>query len=123
MAVNLPYSIEAEREVLGAMMVSRDALINSVIRLSEDDFYDNDHKLVFSTIKNVYDRGINVDVVTVVEQLTLNNTFDTLNDKEVVYDLVENVVTPSNVEEYIRIIQDKKTLRELVKLADNVCNR
>ena len=123
MAVNLPFSLEAEKEVLGAMMVSRDALINSVVRLSEDDFYDNDHKLVFSTIKNVYERGINVDVVTVVEQLTLNNTLETLNDKELVYDLVENVVTPSNVEEYIRIIQDKKTLRELVKLADNVCNK
>ena len=66
MAVNLPYSLEAEKEVLGAMLVSRDALINIVVRLSENDFYDNDHKLVFSTIKNVYERGINVDVVTVV---------------------------------------------------------
>jgi len=120
---NLPFSIEAEREVLGAMMVSRDALLNGISRLSEDDFYDNDHKLVFATIKNVKDRGLDVNIVTVVEQFTLNNTFDTLSDKELVYELVENVVAPSNIEEHIRIIQDKTTLRKLVTIASNVSER
>ena len=120
---NLPYSMEAEREVLGAMMNNKTSLLNGVARLSEEDFYDNDHKLIFSTIKNVHDKGNNVDVITVVEQLHLNNTFNSLSDKELVYDLSENVVSPSNIEEYIRIIQDKTTLRNLVKLADNVCNK
>ena len=70
---NLPYSLEAEREVLGAMMRNRNALLNGVARLSEDDFFEADHKLIFSTIKNVHARGSIVDVVTVVEQLNLNN--------------------------------------------------
>ena len=120
---NLPYSNEAEKAVLGAMLVSRDALLNSVVRLSEEDFYVNDHKLIYDTIKNVYNKGIDVDIVTVVEQFNLNNTFDQLSDKELIYDLVENVVSPSNIEEYIRIIQDKTTLRKLVSLASDVSTK
>lgn len=121
---NLPYSLEAEKAVLGAMLVSRDALLNSVVRLSIDDFYDNDHKLIFDTIKTVYNKGVNVDAVTVIEQLVLNNTLNDLSNKEdTVYDLIINVVAVSNVEEYIRIIQDKTTLRRLVELAQDVSEK
>ena len=120
---NLPYSLDAEKAVLGSMLVSKEALLNSVVRLSEEDFYVPDHKLIFDTIKSVYNKGVDVDIVTVVEQFTLNNTFDQLSDKDLVYDLVENVVSPSNVEEYIRIIQDKTILRKLVVLADDVSKK
>lgn len=119
----LPYSLDAEKAVLGAMLVSVDALVNS-IRLSVDDFYDNDHKLIFDTVKTLYNKGVTVDVVTVIEQMVLNNTLSQLSNKEdTVYDLVLNVVSASNVEEYIRIIQDKTTLRNLVILAEDVANK
>ena len=121
---NLPHSLDAERAVLGAMLVSRDALLNSVVRLSIDDFYEEDHKLIFDTIRTVYNKGSNVDAVTVIEQFVLNNTLNQLSNREdTVYDLVLNVVSASNVEEYIRIIQDKTTLRKLVLLAEDVANK
>ena len=120
---NLPYSMEAEKEVLGSMMVSKDALLNSVVRLSEEDFYVPDHKLVFNAIKSVYDKGVEVDVVSVVEQFTLNNSFNQLSDKEIIYDLTENVVSPSNIEEHIRILQDKSVLRKLVDMATDICKK
>ena len=121
---NLPYSLEAEKAVLGAMLVSRDALLNSVVRLSIEDFYEEDHKLIFDVIRTVYNKGMNVDAVTVIEQFVLNNTLNQLTNKEeTVYDLVMNVVSASNVEEYIRIIQDKTTLRKIVQLAENVTKK
>ena len=91
---NLPYSLEAERAVLGAMLLSRDALLNSVVRLNVEDYYVEDHKLLFDTIRTVYNKNMNVDVVTVIEQLTLNNTLNQLSNKEeTVYDLIINVVS------------------------------
>jgi len=121
---NLPYSLEAERAVLGAMLVSKDALLNSVVRLGLEDFYVEDHKLIFDAIKNVYNKGVAVDAVTVIEQFILNNTLNQLSNKEdTIYDLVLNMVSASNVEEYIRIIQDKTTLRRLVNLANDICNK
>jgi len=121
---DLPYSLEAERAILGAMLVSRDALLNSVVRLSIEDFYVEDHKLIFDNIKTLYNKGVNVDVVTVIEQFILNNTLNQLSNKEeTVYDLIINVVSASNVEDYIRIIQDKTTLRKLVILATEVTTK
>ena len=120
----MPYSLEAERAVLGAMLVSKDALMNCALRLSVDDFYVEDHKMIFEMISEVYKKGVNVDAVTVIEQFILTNTLDRLSNKEdTVYDLVLNVVSASNAEEYIRIMQDKTTLRRLVKLAEDVTNK
>ena len=121
---NLPHSLDAERAVLGAMMVSRDALLNNVVRLNVEDFYDPDHKLIFDAIKSLYGKEINVDSITVVEYLSTSNTLNHLTNREdTVYDLVINVVSASNSEEYTRIIQDKSTLRKLVKLAEDVSKR
>ncbi len=119
----VPYSVEAEREVLGSMLISKEALLNSVVRLSSEDFYVSDHKLIFNTIKSMYDRGVSIDPVFVVEQLMLNNDINQLEDKNVVMNLVEGVVAPSNIEAHIRILQDKTTLRRLVGLANEVVNK
>ena len=119
----LPHSIEAERAVLSALIASKDALPN-IVRLSIDDFYIEDHKLIFDAIKSVYDKGEGVDAVTVIEYFVLNNRLDQLSDKEqTIYDLVINVVSASNVEDYIRILQDKTTLRKLVMLSNNISNK
>ena len=117
----LPYSLEAEKAILGAMLVSKDALLNCVFRLNIDDFYIDDHKLIFDTIRTVYTKGLNVDAITVIEQFVLNNTLNQLSNKEqTVYDLIMNVVSASNVEEYLNIMRDKTTLRRLVELAHSV---
>lgn len=120
----MPYSLEAEKAVLGAMLLSREALLNSVSILTVDDFYDNDNKLIFDAINSVYNKEMNVDAVTVIEHFVLNNTLNQLSNKEeTVYDLILNVVSVSNVEDYVRIIQDKTILRRLVELAEDVTKK
>lgn len=120
---NLPHSLEAERAILGAMLISKDALPN-IVRLSIDDFYIDDHKLIFDAIKTIYDKGEGVDAVTVVDHFISNNMIDRLSEKEqTIYDLIINVVSASNIEDYIRILQDKTTLRKLVVLANEVSTK
>lgn len=120
---NLPHSIEAERAILGAMLISKDAIPN-IVRLSVEDFYIEDHKLIFDAIKTIYDKGEGVDAVTVVDHFISNNMIDQLSEKEqTIYDLIINVVSASNIEDYIRILQDKTTLRKLVILANDVSTK
>ena len=120
---DLPHSLEAERAVLSAMLASPDALLN-VVRLKLEDFYDDDHKLIFDAIKNTYNKSGKADAVTVIEHMILSNTLNQLSNKEeTIYDLVINVVSASNVEEYIRIVQDKTTLRKLVMMANEIANK
>lgn len=123
MASNKPSSISAEKAVLGAMMLSKEALYNSIARLNEDDFYLNDHKVIFSVIKDVHKKAIDVDTITVAEQFVLDGKINSISDPNYIYELVENVVSPSNIENYIRILQDKTLLRKLVELSDGVANK
>lgn len=116
----LPYSYEAEKAVLGAMLISKEALAQIAI-LSEDDFFVPDHKLIFSVIKSVHDKKLEVNVITVVEQFTNNNMLGLLEDKELIFELGENVVSVSSIEDYVKIIKDKTILRKLVILAEQVC--
>ncbi len=68
----LPFSVEAERAVLGGIMLKNDAwdLVASVVL--EEDFYKKEHKLIFKTIKNLQDLGKPVDLITVQEALEGN---------------------------------------------------
>ena len=105
--VEQPFSLQAERAVLGSMMLSKDAVYEAIARLTEDDFYLRDHKIIFNAIKNTHIRGINVDIVTVVDQLMLDNKLQELSDANYIYSILDDVITPSTVEQYIRIVQDK----------------
>ena len=118
-----PFSLQAERAVLGSMMMSKDAVYEGVSRLTEDDFYLRDHKIIFNAIKSTHERGLEVDIVNVVDQLTLNNTMKDLSDPGYVYTILDDVITPSTVDQYIRIVQDRTVLRELVNLSDEIANK
>ena len=120
--VEQPYSLQAERAVLGSMMLSKDAVYEGIARLTEEDFYLRDHKIIFNAIKNTHIRGMDVDIVTVVDQLMLDNKLQELSDANYVYDILDDTITPSTVEQYIRIVQDKTILRYLVNLADTIAN-
>ena len=120
--VEQPYSSQAERAVLGSMMLSKDAVYEGVARLTEEDFYLRDHKIIFNAIKNTHIRGLEVDIVTVVDQLMLDNKLQELSDANYIYTILEDTITPSTIEQYIRIIQDKTILRYLVNLSDSIAN-
>lgn len=122
MMVEQPYSLQAERAVLGSMMLSKDAVYEGIARLTEDDFYLRDHKIIFTAIKNTHIRGLDVDIVTVVDQLMLDNKLQELSDANYIYAILDDTITPSTVEQYIRIVQDKTILRYLVNLADSIAN-
>lgn len=120
--VEQPYSLQAERAVLGSMMLSKDAVYEGVARLTDEDFYLRDHKIIFNAIKNTHIRGLEVDIVTVVDQLMLDNKLQELSDANYVYAILDDTITPSTVDQYIRIVQDKTILRYLVNLAGNIAN-
>ena len=77
---NLPYSVDAERAVLGGIMLKNDAwdLIAGVV--FEEDFYQAEHKLIFKTIKSLQDIGKPIDVITVQETLEGNGDLPFLVD-------------------------------------------
>ena len=97
-----PQSIEAEENVLGAMMVNPLVLPRTIELLSADMFYDPANAEIFSSIKTLFDSDRPVDIVTVSEDLNAKNKLKLVGGRSKVNDLAVNVVTTANAEYYAK---------------------
>ena len=115
-----PNDIAAEQAVLGSMLVDKDAVIKAIEMLKKDDFYREDHKIIYSAMLELYSRGEPIDFLTVNECLKLNNRLDQVGGQEYLSTLIDTVPTTSNIESYVKIVEEKATIRSLIKAANDV---
>ena len=117
-----PQNLEAEASVLGALMVS-EAAMNPVIldvRLSEEDFYRERHRIVFRAIKRLYERSEPVDALTVSEFLAQQGELAEVGGREAVSNLASTVPVPGNARHYARIVQQNSLLRRLLAASQEI---
>ncbi len=115
-----PHDVEAEQAVLGCMITDKDAVIAAVETLSEEDFYREDNKLIYKAIMNLYNRAEPIDIITLKSELSSIGKFDAVGGLEYLAELPEKVPTTSNVDKYIKIVEEKSTLRTLIKTANDI---
>lgn len=115
-----PNDTIAEQAVLGAMLVDKDAVISAVEILRPDDFYREDNKEIYATMFELYSLGKHVDSITVNNQLTLRGTIEKVGGTEYIAMLIDTVPTTSNIESYVRIVEEKSIIRKLIKAANNM---
>ncbi|HAV19696.1 MAG TPA: hypothetical protein DCX17_01555, partial [Firmicutes bacterium] len=122
MARPLPFNINAEKTVLGAMMIDEVALATCVGDLGEADFFDADrkHKIIFQAITALVKKHIAVDVQTVADELLNTKELDNIGGVDYLMELTQNVVSLSNMDFYVRILKDHRILRELLITMDSV---
>ena len=119
----LPFSVEAERAVLGGIMFKNDAWDLVAGLVLEEDFYQNEHKLIFKTIRNLQDSGKPIDFVTVIETLEGNGDLpelENLGGKNYIQLLGEETPTIANIESYAEIIKQRSNLRRLITTVDQI---
>ena len=117
-----PQNLEAEESVLGAMMVSESA-VDSVlvdIRLAEEDFYRNPHRLVFRAIRSLQESSSPVDALTVTEQLTQLGELAEAGGKETVSSLASSVPVAGNAAHYAKIVKANAMLRRLLAASQRI---
>jgi replicative DNA helicase len=122
MARPLPFNNNAEKTVLGAMMIDEVALATCVGDLGEADFFDADrkHKIIFQAITALVKKHIAVDVQTVADELLNTKELDNIGGVDYLMELTQNVVSLSNMDFYVRILKDHRILRELLITMDSV---
>jgi len=112
-----PQSIEAERSVLGAMLLSPDAVGAAVEILRDqpsDTFYVEAHQHIYEAALVLFQRNIPVDTTTVIEQLNRNGTLEAAGGGAYIADLTGAVPTSANVEYYARLVMEAALLRKLI---------
>lgn len=115
-----PNDIEAEQAVLGSLLTDKDAVISAIEVLKVDDFYREDNKAIYTAILNLYQNGEPVDIITLKSELIAEGTFEKIGGLEYLANLPEKVPTTANVQKYIKIVQEKSTLRQLINAANEI---
>lgn len=117
-----PNSIEAERAVLGAILLNNEVLIHATELVREDDFYRSGHAVLYKAMLSLEKRGEPIDIVTVVEELRAGNDLDKVGGASYVASLTNEVPSVAHARHYATIIRKLSTLRGLINTANDIAS-
>nr|WP_184844317.1 replicative DNA helicase [Kribbella solani] len=115
-----PQDLAAEQCVLGAMMLSKDAIADVIETLRGTDFYRPAHESVFDAITDLYARGEPADAITVAAELTKRGDMARIGGAPYVHTLVASVPLAANASYYSHIVREKAILRRLVEAGTKI---
>ncbi len=115
-----PHHAEAERSVLGSMLISHEAALLALELLHEEDFYDPAHREIFSAMAYLANQTRPVDLVTLDEELTRRGRLEGVGGLSYLIELSRFVPSAANISAYIRIVDEKSTLRKLIDASGEI---
>ena len=118
-----PHNEEAEKSVLGAAMLSKDALIDVIEIVKPDDFYSKMHKEIFAAIYDLYRNNKPVDMLTVCEELKKKGVLEMVGGRAYIALLSADVPSTTNAGEYAKIVTEKASMRQLIKTSEVITEK
>ncbi len=115
-----PHALDAERSVLGAVLIDADAIVKVADILSPESFYDKKHQLIFSAALELYEKKQSIDVVTLTEKLRKQKKLTDAGGSATIAKLSNILSTAANVEDYAKLVADAYTKRRLIKMAGEI---
>jgi replicative DNA helicase len=119
----LPHNLEAEKCVLGAILINNEAFNHAAEVIDAGDFFRDAHRRIFEKMVGLYERNEPVDLVTLKDELTRSNELDEVGGPAYIAGLTDGVPRSANVESYAKIVKEKATLRRLIQSATDVLAR
>lgn len=119
----LPHNLEAEKSVLGAILINNHAFNQAAEVLDAHDFFRDAHRRIFETMVGLTERSQPVDFVTLNDELTRGGAMEAVGGPAYVASLTDGVPRSANVEYYAKIVKEKSTLRRLIQSATDVLAR
>lgn len=115
-----PQAVDLERAVLGAMMLEKNAVTDTIDIISAESFYDPKHQYIFAAIKQLFGDSNPVDLLTVTNQLQKNGELEASGGAVYVSQLTNGVASSANTEYHARIISEKHIKRELIRMSAEI---
>ncbi len=116
----LPHNLEAERSVLGSILLHNDAFNAAAEVIDSKDFFRDAHRRIFDRMVKLVERGQAIDLVTLKEELARSGDLEEVGGPAYIAALVDGVPRSTNVDHYARIIKEKSTLRRLIYSANKI---
>ena len=115
-----PHDLDAEQSVLGAMLINPNAITAVAESLSAEDFYRDTHRLIYKAALTLYDKGQEVDVVTLSAQLERDGVLERAGGREFIHTLAEFVPAAANAAHYAGIVREQSVLRALIRVGNEI---
>ncbi|HMD19602.1 MAG TPA: replicative DNA helicase [Alloacidobacterium sp.] len=119
----LPASIDAERSILGAILLDNHSYNEAAEKLNADDFALDSHRRIFGRMAELIDAGRAVDIVTLAEELAKRKEVEAVGGVAYLASLTEGLPRRLSIEEYVRIVKDKSLLRQLINICSTAITR
>ena len=115
-----PHSIEAEQSVLGSMLIDQDSWDKVAELVTDNDFYNRSHQIIFRAITRLLNRSDPIDLITVSEELEKHDELDDAGGFAYLGELAKNTPSSANVVSYAQIISERAITRELIGVAHEI---
>ena len=116
----MPQEINAEQAVLGSMFISKYALQKAVESLNKDLFYLDSHAKIFTVLSDLAEQGKPIDITTVTAELDKRKLLKQIGDVDYLTEVITSVASAANIDEYIKIVEEKAILRRLIEESNSI---
>jgi replicative DNA helicase len=116
----IPYSIEAERALLGSLLLDKDVIVKVVDILKPEDFYRGVHQEIYKVFVELFQKGEHLDLLSVSERLKEKGLLEEIGGAAYLSELLNSVVTPVNALNYAKIVKKKSALRDLLSASYDI---
>jgi replicative DNA helicase len=117
-----PHSVEAEQSVLGGLLLEASALDRIVDLMTDDDFYRQEHRLIYRQIVRLSQQAKPVDVITVAEALEIAGELDKVGGLPYLGSLAQNVPSAANIRRYGEIVRERSIMRKLAEVGTDIAS-
>ena len=120
----LPFSLEAEQSVLGAILIEPNAISEVAVRLKPEHFYLPQHQAIYNIMMDLeLERAGSIDTIVVLERLKAEGVYDDAGGKSYLLELAQIVPTAANIESYASIVLEKFYVRSLILASREIINK
>jgi len=119
----MPHNIEAEQSVIGSMLIDKAAIAQAAEALKGDDFYKDGHKVLFSSIVDLFLKDTPVDMITLIEVLRSSDKLEAAGGITYITEICNSVPSTANLQSYIKIVADKSMLRKLIRSSTEIMEK
>ena len=117
----LPYNLEAEQTVLGALLLNPDTLPTVIAHLKPESFYREQHRDIYSIILRMFSNGAAADIITVMNEAVAQGVFETTAmAKTYLKGIMDSVPSVANIASYCKIVEDKYLTRALISASRDI---
>ena len=118
-----PSDLNAETAVLSAMLIDILAVTKGIEGLLDSHFYKTAHRIIFTAISDLFNEGVEVDIITLINKLEEKGQLDKVGGKAYINELSDVVLSAANIEYHARIVLDKALLRDLITACNTIIKR